>query len=53
MQLTVSGSENYKEEVNILGEITRERDEARIKSKIIRDGYADLSKNAEKYVGKE
>lgn len=40
IQLTVSGSENYKEEVNIFGEIKRKRDGIIIEEKMIEDGYA-------------
>lgn len=53
IQLTVSGSEKYKEEVNIYGQIIRIRDNTNIKEKIIIDGYGELSKNPEKYVSKE
>lgn len=50
IELTVTGSENYKEEVNIFGEIKRKRDGIIIQEKIIGDGYGELSKNPEKYL---
>lgn len=53
VELTVSGSENYKEEVNLYGEIKRRRDGIVIEEKMIEDGYAELSKNAEKYLSEE
>jgi hypothetical protein len=53
IELTVAGSENYKEEVNIFGDIVRIRDNENIRVKTIRDGYAELSKDASKYLKKE
>lgn len=50
IELTVSGSENYKEEVNIFGDIVRIRDGVNVKEKIIGDGYSEISKNSEKYL---
>lgn len=53
VQLAVSGSEHYKEEVNLYGEVRRRRDGVVVEEKMIADGYAEPSKNAEKYLTKE
>lgn len=39
--------------MNLYGEIKRKRDGVVIEEKMIEDGYAELSKNAEKYLSKE
>ena len=53
IELSVAGSENYKEETNLFGDIVRVRDGVSIREKTIGDGYAELSKNSEKYLPTE
>ena len=46
MQIKVNGTEVYREEMNVYGEILRTKNGDDIKEKIISDGYVELSKNS-------
>jgi hypothetical protein len=46
VQIKVNGTEVYREEMNVYGEILKTKNGDDIKEKIIADGYVELSKNA-------
>lgn len=52
MQVQINGSETYRDELNIHGEICRLCNGSDLKEQFLGDGYADLSKNSENYLAK-